>query len=160
LSIGAWWAIQNNLDFKYLVDKTNLKSKIHFFFISIISDHSIKGSESWEKVHDSYLKLIGLQEEYTEYLKCKVEYKDLMCDRIITGDRFINNFLRIKEAELESIKNKFNTNENIDNSETIILLEEQRGLPIDEWTMSVKKYYDLVKYYTEKKKKEINSMAA
>lgn len=151
------------MDFQHLVKSTLLR-QLYFYFIPKRKDVSLKSSEIWDTVFDSYIKLIGLQKEFLHLTKCKVQLKDLMCDRIITGNAFIQNHIVVKEAEINRILDGFKRVSNISNEEGLIVLESNIGRDsgghnfIDIYSMTVVKYYSLIKYYTAKGKKEVSQM--
>lgn len=81
-----------------------------------------------------------------------------MCDHIITGNNFILNNIALKEAEINRIIEGLKSGESATNEDGVILLEENRGRDIDIYSMTVFKFYSLVKFYTEKRRKEVSRM--
>lgn len=81
-----------------------------------------------------------------------------MCDMIITGNAFIQNHIVVKEAEINRILAGFKSVSAASNEDSVIVIEENRRMPIDIYSMTVVKYYSLVKYYTAKRKKEVSQM--
>lgn len=152
MSIGAWWEVQKTVDFKYLINKRSIWQYIYYSFIPIQEDKTFKSSKIWEKVHDTYIQLVGIGEMLEDLTEAKRELHGYLCERVITGDRGFNNFIKIAQGEIDFINKELNSKKNVTNEESIIILEEQSGLHINVDTTTVLKYNALIKYYTDKMK--------
>jgi len=119
-------------------------------------DKTFTSLKIWEGIYDSYIKYIGLGEEYEMLLKHKLKLHQLMCDRITTGNNFITNYIAIEEANIQRLEDALKGSDESTNEDTINILEENRKIAIDPFRMSVAKYYSLIKYYTEKSKREVS----
>lgn len=144
LSIGAWWKIQEEGDFKWLHKDLNG-----------MPDITIKSAYMWKDIFNTYIKLVGLSENQEELTRLKVVLHGQLCSLIITGNPFINNDIAITEAHIKSIEDRLKDSEGGSNEETLIILEDAGKVPVDKWKISVLKYHTMIKYYTDKKKKEI-----
>lgn len=147
LSIGAWWKIKEENDFKWL--HKNLSGK---------TDKSLESSKIWEKVEDSYLQFLGQEEEQEELTRLRVKLHCLNCDRIITGKRMINNHIAIVEGSIQTIENEISSKDVVSNLEAIEHMEDDRPIFIDIWELSVLRFHNRVKHLTEKRNREVLAM--
>lgn len=121
-----------------------------------IKDKSYKSSLIWEGIYDSYIKYVGLSEEYEELLSLKQKCHGLKCDFIITENAFINNDINMLYSHIKSIENRLSDKSVMTNDESVELLEEVSNRDIDIWKISVQKFYKRTQHYTEKRRKEVS----
>lgn len=117
------------------------------------TDHSLKSLKIWEFItYDSYIKYIGFSDDVNELTKLKLELHELICDLTITRNTFINNYIRIKEAQIKSIEQRLQEGNNKPNIQS--LQDHVKYREINIFDMTVKEYNDMIDHYTEKIKRE------
>jgi len=152
LSIGAWWKVRETKDLKWLT--RNLKSSRDISKIDKRkTDHSFKSLKIWEFItYDSYIKYIGFSDDVNELTTLKLELHALISDLISTRNAFINNYIRIKEAQIKSIEQRLQEGGGKPNIQS--LQDQVRYREINIFDMTVKEYNDMIDHYTEKIKRE------
>lgn len=119
-------------------------------------DKSFKSGLIWKGIYDSYIKYVGLSEDYKELLRLKQECHGLKCDLIITENNFLNNYISIAESQIKSIESRINNHEQLTNGESVEMLQDVSNRDIDVWKISVQEFYSRTKHYTEKRRKEVS----
>ena len=119
-----------------------------YFELPEISEKEYKELfEVWERINDEVIDFNGVNAEYKAILRMQKSIALLKVEMIITGDKSIENIIKLKEIELLNMypKQKATIEENI------IVLEIQLKMQIDSKVCTVKKYYSYIKYLTKNK---------
>lgn len=128
-------------------------------YVLIQENESVKDEEckqAFELLHEKYIDEVGLNGELLRIAKLVQKKGLLMCDRVITGDKFLNTKLNLIDAEINKIKSKMN--ENTAKIEDIIAtLSKHFGHFID-WKICTKSQFDayMKKYSQDMKNIENN----
>jgi len=96
---------------------------------------------SFDKIVDEYIDTFGINENHKRILELKKDIAMLQIDMAVTGDKAIKNFIKIASLELQSLLSK---NENIKPYETTVRLSKHMGFPINERTICVREYTEMV----------------
>ncbi len=103
--------------------------------------------EHWLKLQQQYIDEFGLDENYKQQLRLKKELAILNCDIVITKDKFLNNLVKIKEAEILAITSK----EAFKFYEVKDYIEKYKGYRIDPNTTTVIEWYYSLKNMSDGK---------
>ena len=95
--------------------------------------------EQFEILYGQFIDTFGINEGLKDIITIQNEILCLKIDLAITNDKSIENFIEIAEIELNDLL-KDNTKGS--NNKTVIMVEKWLGFPIDEYKVSVKKFYD------------------
>jgi len=134
--------VSENNDLRYLLVLSD------YFELPEISEKEYKELfEVWERINDEVIDFNGVNAEYKAILRMQKSIALLKVEMIITGDKSIENIIKLKEIELLNMypKQKATIEENI------IVLEIQLKMQIDSKVCTVKKYYSYIKYLTKNK---------
>ena len=101
---------------------------------------------------------MGFGDKQKELIRLKKKLHGLICSKIETRDRNKNNWIRITKSLIQKIENKIAQDSGVSNEEAVQMLEDDRPKDIDIWNTTVLKFMSHVKYYTEKKKREIANL--
>ena len=123
-------------DFRYLVKKKG-------FFGDYV--------KAYENIMRQIVDRFGFSDTFSEMLELQREICELKCEVAITGDRFHNTFIRIKEAEL----NRLNEIKSLNNDELKIILEKWLGFKLNLHKISVVEWYTYIKSYSAQQPKTI-----
>ena len=125
-----------------------------FRYILIQEDESITDQEckeAFELIHAKYIDEVGLNGELLKIAKLVQKKGLLLCDRVITGDKFLNTKLNLIELEIQKIKNSMNSN-TATIEDIIATLSKHFGYFID-WKICTKTQFDaLMKKYSNDNK--------
>ena len=136
LPIWNWHKIANTGNLIYL-HKDNDYSKTDYSLVEI-----------WDKLQDEYLEEFGITNEFRAMLVLKKRWINIKSNFLLTGDRFLLN--ELDEIEID-LKDTSESKVISDKDDTLIMMEQQMGFPIDEKKMSVKKYYKTINYLSRQK---------
>ena len=106
--------------------------------------------KAFENIQRQLVDRFGISENYAQMLELRREICELKCDVAITGDRFQNTFIAIKEYELETLnKIKGSTTDEIK-----VILEKwlNRRLPLKE--ISVSEWFGYLKQFSQEQSKK------
>lgn len=125
MPIYNWFKV-NNGDLRFMLVKLTTKYD------------GQKAKEAFDNLYREYIDVFGISESYLKVIELKKNISVLKIEKALTGDRFLNNFIRMAEIELNDINaktNKTNTNE------VKVHLEKYLGFRLNEKETSVKEYY-------------------
>ena len=134
--------------------KIQEKSLIKFVRRDINEGTTTKDRTNWEKIQDSFLAEFGLSKEYERILEIQCDIAMLECDLVIDNDPFLQNKIRQLNRELEEIRDR---GVESDMDECIHYIETWRRIEVNELTMSVRKFFKLLRTY---KKENDNNKAS
>lgn len=101
--------------------------------------------KAFEDIQRQLVDRFGISENFSEILELRREICELQCDVAITGDRFHNTFIRIKEAELEQLLAvKGATNEEL---KTII--EKWLGFKLNLQQITISEWFSYLKQFSQ-----------
>lgn len=123
-----WRMISEKNDISYmLIDRTKMGNK-----------HIL--AEAFDKIKDEYIDTFGINDNYKRILELK---KDIVCLQIdvAMGDLFMENFLDIAKIELERLLKATDSNKP---SETTVRLSKHMGFQVNERTITVREYAEMV----------------
>ena len=124
----------------------------NLIYLHRLEDYDGKKDDSliklWDKLQDEYLDEFGITRDFEAVLTLKKRWINTKSNFILTGDRFLLN--ELDEIEID-LKDANQEKEITDKDETILLIEQQMGFPIDEKKMSVKKYFKTINYLSRQK---------
>lgn len=125
MPIYNWFKV-NNGDFRFMLVKHSIKYDFD------------KAKEAFDKLYSEYIDTFGISESYLKVIELKKNISVLKIEMALTGDRFLKNFIRMSEIELNDINSRTNkTNVN----EVKVHLEKYLGFRLNEKETSVKEYY-------------------
>jgi ribosome maturation protein Sdo1 len=104
-----------------------------------------KDIQAWDKIHDEYIKLFGVQPVYENYLQKSVELAKVQADYIISSDKYLLNVIRIMEHDIERIKSKMGNG--ISTEAVLVHLGKWYGKVLDSTKITAKFYFSLLKEY-------------
>lgn len=107
----------------------------------------------WEALYDGYLTRFGISDHYAKVIEKKKEIAALKVQRMETGDRTINTFIKIAEVELDELL-KDNGEKQVDFFESKAQVEAVIGYRIDPYRTSVTEFYSTTKTLKAKSKAE------
>ena len=144
LSIGAWWKIEEEGNFKWLHHK-----------FKGVDDKTLKSHSIWIEVQDSFIRRVGLGEKQDRLIELKLELYDVICDRLLKKNRFLENRIQELEVDILLLENEIYNTVSITNEMVIIMMEDLRGgKDIDPFKISVLKFHMMMDFYSEKNKKQ------
>ena len=150
LSIGAWWQVQKTNDLSHLINKSTWLKHIYYHFFPVRKDKTEKSLQIWERIQDSYIQLIGIGEKLEELRDAKLKLHEHLCKRI--DNPFEENWIAIWRGKVDRLNKELYSISGISNEESIIILEENMGLHINTFKMTVQKYHNLLDYWTKRLK--------
>ena len=101
--------------------------------------------KAFEDIQRQLVDRFGISENFSEILELRREICQLQCDVAITGDRFHNTFIRIKESELEQLLAvKGATNEEL---KTII--EKWLGFKLNLQQITISEWFSYLKQFSQ-----------
>lgn len=139
----SWKKIQKTGDFKYL-------SKFNFG----LNDNTDRSKEIWVQCFDSFIQLVGLGEDYERLLELKKRYLLAKCDWISKEDYQAKMAAKFLAIDIEGVNAAINQKARGNENDTTIIIEQNLGIKIDLKKITVKEYYDYVKYFTEQAKRK------
>ncbi|MBU3681639.1 MAG: hypothetical protein FGM16_06845 [Flavobacterium sp.] len=98
----------------------------------------------WSVVYDGYIERFGLSEDYTKLIEKKKEIAALKVERMVTGQKSLNTFIKIAELELEALQ-KGDRKDEIDFYESKAQVEKQLGFVLDPKKITVAEFYSYIK---------------
>lgn len=116
-------------------------------------EHSEFLEELWFRVYDNFIDTFGITEEFEQLLKLKHRQIQQLSDYVIKDDKFKLTEADITEAEIEQI---MLSNPDIDDAETMVMIEQQLGFKINPHEVSVLEYYNYLKFIGKQLKKANN----
>lgn len=135
LPIYNWWQIHKTHDFTWLYTIKRRKA----------SKYTRQALQTkWGVVYDGYIERFGLSEDYLKLIEKKKEIAALKVERMATGERSINTFIKIAELELEEMQ-KGNGREEVDFYESKAHVEKQLGFALDPMKITVSEFYSHIK---------------
>jgi hypothetical protein len=100
--------------------------------------------QAFENIQRQLVDRFGISENYAEILELRREICDMKCEVAITGDRFQNTFINIKEAELEQLnKIKGSTTD-----ELKVILEKWLGFKLNLQQITVSEWFTYLKQFS------------
>lgn len=123
-----WRMISEKNDITFmLIDRTKMGNK-----------HELKAA--FDKIKDEYIDTFGINENYKRILELKKEIVCLEID-VAMGDLFMENFLDIAKMDLERLLKATDSNKP---SETTVRLSKHMGFQVNERTITVREYAEMV----------------
>ena len=126
LPVWNWWKIHEEGEFKYLLKKGKL-------------DEGAK--RAFDKLQSQFIEVFGIDENYAEYLRKKIEIELLKIKVAKTGDRSYEFMIDIIEAEMKGLNKE-------DKQGTFrqgaIAIEKYMGFKMDLKKISTFEYYSYV----------------
>lgn len=98
----------------------------------------------WNVVYDGYISRFGLSEDYLKLIEKKKEIAGLKVERMISGQKSLNTFIKIAEIELESLQ-KGDRKDEVDFYESKAQVEKQIGFVLDPKKITVAEFYSYIK---------------
>lgn len=93
--------------------------------------------DKWLELQDEYMAEFGQDEKFKQRLRTMRDIIEYNCDYVLTGDRMLKNYIKMAEADLESI-----TKEKVHSFyEVLDYVEKYKGYHIDPKTITVIKWY-------------------
>lgn len=135
LPIWNWWKVSETGNFIYLLKENDYNNE----------DYSLESYKNWLDLQDEYLEFFGMDSDFQKILRLKKQWIDKKSKYIIDNDRFSLTEAEIIESKIKEITDN---NKTLNQDSTIILLEEKLGREIDPKKISVKKFYNYIKHYS------------
>jgi hypothetical protein len=107
----------------------------------------------WERVYDGYIERFGLSAHYLKMIDKFKEIAQLKVERMQTGDRKLNTFIKIAELELAEIEKGDGLPE-VDFYESKSHVEQQIGFALDQTKTTVAEYYSHIKVLKEQNQRQ------
>lgn len=139
LPIFNWFKIQSSNDIRWLCkDKPDN--------LSVRQVGELEGQ--FNVITGEYIDTFGISEEFRKVLDIRWELGGHKLNLAFTGDRFIQNYIDMCEAELKELtENKDTSNSN---TKVKAYIEEMMHFHLDEKKITVKEYYTYVQMLKEK----------
>lgn len=102
-------------------------------------------TKAFENIQRQLVDRFGISESYAELLELQREICELKCEVAITGNRFQNTFIRIKEAEIE----RLNQIKGSTSQEIKIYLEKWLKFPLNLHKLSVAEWFAYIKQFSQ-----------
>lgn len=102
-------------------------------------------TKAFENIQRQLVDRFGISESYAELLELQREICELRCEVAITGNRFKNTFIRIKEAEIE----RLNQIKGSTSQEIKIYLEKWLKFPLNLHKLSVSEWFSYIKQFSQ-----------
>ena len=142
LPIYNWWQIHKTHDFAWLY--LNKPVKVGKYTNRVLRTQ-------WRRVYDGYIAQFGLSDNYLKIVELMKEIAALKVQRMESGDRTLNTFIKIAEYNLSELQ-KENTSKDGDFFDTKTALEENVGFRIDPHVISVAEFYSHIRRQKAKSK--------
>lgn len=101
----------------------------------------VKIGKVFEQIKDEYIDTFGINENYKKILELKKNIACLELEMAATGERFIKNHIKIATIELNSLLKATDKSKPY---ETTVRLSKHMGFAINERTISVREYAEMV----------------
>lgn len=101
----------------------------------------VKIGKVFEQIKDEYIDTFGISDNYKKILELRKDITCLQLEMAATGDRFIENSIDIATIELKKL---LTTTDNVKPYETTVRLSKHMGFPVNERTISVREYAEMV----------------
>ena len=98
--------------------------------------------EAFEKIKDEYIDTFGINDNHLKVLELQQNIAILQIEMAVTGERVLKNWIRIAEIELQSI---LKNSEKTKHSGTNTILSKYMGFHVNERTITVREYHEMVK---------------
>lgn len=141
LPIYCWWKIHESYDYSHLLHGQRGINKYENLILS----------KRWEKVYDTYLARFGFAEEVMKIHKQRVKVAKLKVKRMETKDRKLNTPIKIAEHELSELLRIRNEQEKSDFAGVKAIIEEQRGIYIDDKKVTTLEFFTYVEILKKRK---------
>jgi len=106
-----------------------------------------KLADAWALLEDQYFREHGQTEDYTKWIRLRMEIHEMRLEFLIEQDRKILNFIEQKEAELKEMEE---SGEKIKFDEVIPSLEIRLKFTLNENLISTKKVYQYIEILSKK----------
>ena len=144
LPIYNWWQIHKAHDFTWLYSIKRRK----------VGKYTRTALQTkWGVVYDGYIARFGLSEDYLKLIEKKKEIADLKVERMETGSKALNTFIKIAELELNEMQ-KGDGREEVDFYESKSHVEKQLGFALDPMKISVSEFYSHIKVLKQSTKQQ------
>jgi hypothetical protein len=130
------------------------KSLIKFVRKDINEGSLKKDRSNWEKIQDSFLAEFGLSKDYERILELQGDIAMLELDLVIEDNPFLQNKIRQLNRELDDIRDR---GVESDMDDCIHYIEVWRKIEVDEYKMSVKKFFKRLNLYKKENAKNKES---
>lgn len=101
----------------------------------------VKIGKVFEQIKDEYIDTFGINENYKKILELRKDIACLGLEMASTGNRVIKNWIRISQLELDNLLSTSNKSKPY---ETTVRLSKHMGFAINERTISVREYAEMV----------------
>tara|TARA_R110000868_G_scaffold35798_1_gene127838 strand:- start:9173 stop:9670 length:498 start_codon:yes stop_codon:yes gene_type:complete len=144
LPIYNWWQIHKAHDFTWLYSIKRRK----------VGKYTRTALQTkWGVVYDGYIARFGLSEDYLKLIEKKKEIAALKVERMETGSKALNTFIKIAELELNEMQ-KGDGREEVDFYESKSHVEKQLGFALDPMKISVSEFYSHIKVLKQSTKQQ------
>lgn len=140
MPIYFWWQIHKTNDYTYL-----LKEKVHSKYLGKAL------AKRWEAIYEGYIERFGFAPEMLEIHRKRCQIAKLKVQKMITGNKIYNTEIRIEEEELEVLMKSNDAGES-NFFEVKALIEEQRGIAIDHYKVTVAEFFTYIKLLKKRNK--------
>lgn len=96
----------------------------------------------WIKLQDEYLKVFGLQEDYSKFLKLQIDKAKAELDYIISNDRFKLNKISQIEAKIQLLTSSSETGLSV--QKVLNSLSKMQGYKMTIFNTTVNEYFELI----------------
>lgn len=128
--IYNWFKIAETNDFSFMVkDK---KGKFN----------EETASKKYEQLYNQYIDEFGFGESFEKNLLLRSNIVSLKIEKAVTGNNFLNNFIRQAEIDL---KDSFSKANKVSITETKVHVEKYIGFRLNEREVSVRDFYTYLK---------------
>lgn len=99
-----------------------------------------KCKEAFGAMYAQYLDTFGISDSLNNILSIQNQITILKIDKVLTGDKFLQTFIELKEIELQELLQTKQTKTVSDK----VAIEKYLGFRINEKEISVKEYYEYI----------------
>ncbi len=118
---------KNDLTFM-LIDRTKMANKAEL-------------KAAFEKIKDEYIDTFGINDAHMKVLELQQNIAMLQIEVAVTGEKVLNNWIRIAQRDLQNI---LKSSEKTNKSDTNYHLSKHMNFHIDETKLSVRQYREYV----------------
>ena len=109
-----------------------------------------------EILQDSFLEEFGFSAEQLRVFELQADIALLECDLVITDNNFLKNKIKRLKRELEELQSRNGS----DFDEVIHYIEVWRGIEVNEYTMTTRKFFKLLNTYKKEVEKNKKALKA
>ena len=109
-------------------------------------------NKAFERIEDDFIKIYGVNKEFLDLQRKKIEVELMRCQQVQTGDYSSQIFIDLAQDEIDKIIAKKSTGESKIRKMIPFVEHEMGGMRIDRKKTIVIDFYDMVNFISDKNK--------